>query len=153
VSSKPVPSAASVVGRLQPGDALQQALAAEYAAIYGYGLVAARLTGNARSAATDAYVAHRSRCDTLVGLITAAHLKPVAAAPSYALPFPVGDAGASSRLAAYMEDRAAAIYADLVAVVGGATRAFALGALCDAAERYTFWSGTATAFPGLAELG
>jgi hypothetical protein len=147
-----VPSAARVVGALSAGDALQRALEAEYAAIYGYAYIAARLSGSARDAATHAYVTHRTRCDALIGMLAAAHLKPDAAAPSYTLPFAVVDAASAGRLAAYMETRASAVYADLVAVTTASTRSFALSALTDAATRAASWGAPATPFPGLPEL-
>ncbi|WP_446048283.1 DUF4439 domain-containing protein, partial [Streptomyces olivaceus] len=47
-------------------DALQAALAAEHAAVYGYGVVGGRIGEERRTEARTAYDAHRARRDTLV---------------------------------------------------------------------------------------
>jgi hypothetical protein len=48
-----------------------------------------------------------------------------------------------------IEDRIAAVYADLVAVAVGELRGTAAGALRDAAVRAARWRGSSAAFPGL----
>jgi hypothetical protein len=75
----------------------------------------------------------------------------VAAAPGYALPFPVPDAGAAVRLAAELEERVAGVYSDLVRASAGERRREAAGALREAAVRAVRWRGESVAFPGLAE--
>ncbi|MGC3005519.1 DUF4439 domain-containing protein, partial [Streptomyces sp. G35A] len=47
--------------------ALQAALAAEHAAVYGYGVVGGRIGKDRRAEARAAYDAHRARRDALVG--------------------------------------------------------------------------------------
>ncbi|MYX54635.1 DUF4439 domain-containing protein, partial [Streptomyces sp. SID8382] len=76
---------------------------------------------------------------------------PESAAPAYALPFAVPDAPAAVRLAAELENRVAAVYADLVRASTGSLRRQAAGALREAAVRAVRWRGGGVAFPGLTE--
>jgi hypothetical protein len=131
--------------------ALQAALAAEHAAVYGYGVVGGRIGESRRTEARAAYDAHRARRDALVREVRDLGGKPVAAAAAYALPFPVPDSAAAVRLAAELEDRVAGVYSDLVRAAGGERRRMAAGALREAAVRAVRWSGESVAFPGLAE--
>src|SRR3954447_626658 len=78
--------------------ALQKALAAEHAAVYGYGVVGGRIGEGRRAEAKAAYDAHRARRDGLVRQVRNMGGKPVAAAAAYALPFPVQDPAAAVRL-------------------------------------------------------
>jgi hypothetical protein len=138
-----------------PGSALaaaQAALAGEYAALYGYGVVGARVGAEQRSDARAAYEAHRAQRDALTRTIQGLGARPVAAAPAYALPFPVPDQAAAVRLAAYLEDRIAGSYADLVRTAHGDLRRNAAAALRDAALRAVRWRGSGVAFPGLSRL-
>ncbi|CAL9544902.1 hypothetical protein SUDANB58_04326 [Streptomyces sp. enrichment culture] len=132
-------------------DALQAALAAEHAAVYGYGVVGGRIGEERRAQARAAYDAHRARRDALVRQVRDRGGEPVAAAAGYALPFPVPDADAAVRLAAELEDRVAGVYSDLVRAAPGERRAAAADALREAAVRAVRWRGGSVAFPGLAE--
>ncbi|CAL9600851.1 ferritin-like domain-containing protein [Streptomyces griseomycini] len=131
--------------------ALQAALAAEHAAVYGYGVVGGRIGKERRTEARTAHDAHRARRDALVREVRDAGGEPVAAAAGYALPFPVPDAAAAVRLAAELEDRVAGVYADLVRAGRGERRRAAAEAMREAAVRSVRWSGESVAFPGLAE--
>ncbi|MFE3653871.1 ferritin-like domain-containing protein [Streptomyces sp. NPDC059152] len=131
--------------------ATQAALAAEHAAVYGYGVVGGRIGAGRRTEARAAYDAHRSRRDALSRAVRDLGGTPQAAAAGYALPFPVPDAGAAVRLAAELEDRVSAVYADLVRAAGGAHRKEAAAALREAAVRAVRWRGSGVAFPGLVE--
>ncbi|MDQ0993370.1 ferritin-like domain-containing protein [Streptomyces sp. V3I7] len=131
--------------------AVQAALAAEHAAVYGYGVVGGRIGTDRRTEAQSAYDAHRARRDALVREVRDLGGEPVASSAGYALPFPVADPAAAVRLAAEMEDRVAGVYADLVRSASGARRASAAGALREAAVRAVRWRGESVAFPGLAE--
>ena len=133
--------------------ALQGALAAEHAAVYGYGVVGGRIGKERRAEARTAYDAHRARRDALVRAVKDAGAAPVAAAAGYALPFAVPDAPAAVRLAARLEDRVAGVYADLVRASTGERRREAAEAMREAAVRSVRWSGESVAFPGLAERG
>ncbi|MEU6176218.1 DUF4439 domain-containing protein [Streptantibioticus parmotrematis] len=131
--------------------AAQAALAAEHAAVYGYGVVGARVDDGRRADAQAAYAAHRARRDAMARAVRGLGATPVAADAAYALPFPVTDAAAAVRLAAVLEDRVADAYADLVAAASGALRADAAADLADAAVRAGRWRGSCVAFPGLPE--
>ncbi|MFI6566936.1 ferritin-like domain-containing protein [Streptomyces sp. NPDC050534] len=131
--------------------ALQAALAAEHAAVYGYGVVGGRIREGRRAEARSAYDAHRARRDALTRRVRDLGGTPVAAAPAYALPFPVPDSGAALRFAGELEERVAAVYSDLVRATGGEQRRSAAEALREAAVRAVRWSGESVAFPGLAE--
>ncbi|MBC9723638.1 ferritin-like domain-containing protein [Streptomyces sp. TRM68367] len=131
--------------------ALQAALAAEHAAVYGYGVVGGRI-GRARQVeARTGYDAHRARRDALAREVRDLGGEPVAAAAGYALPFPVADSGAAVRLAAELEERVAGVYSDLVRAAEGGRRRTAAQALREAAVRAVRWRGGSVAFPGLAE--
>ncbi|MEU5797301.1 DUF4439 domain-containing protein [Streptomyces sp. NPDC047813] len=131
--------------------AFQAALAAEHAAVYGYGVVGGRVGEGRRSAAKAAYDAHRARRDALAREVRDLGGRPVAASAAYALPFAVRDQADAVRLAAQLERRVAGVYADLVRSTSGARRTSAAEALREAAVRAVGWSGQSVAFPGLAE--
>jgi hypothetical protein len=131
--------------------ATQAALAAEHAAVYGYGVVGGRIGDDRLAEAREGYAAHRSRRDDLVRTVRDMGGTPQSAAAAYALPFAVPDSSAAVRLAAELENRVAAIYADLVRTSDGALRRQAAGALREAAVRSVRWRGGGVAFPGLTE--
>ncbi|MCW7947435.1 hypothetical protein AAW14_37285 [Streptomyces hygroscopicus] len=131
--------------------ALQAALRAEHAAVYGYGVVGGRIDQARRAEARAAYDAHRARRDELARSVRDLGGTPDAAAAAYALPFPVPDSAAAVRLAADLEERVAGVYSDLVRASTGDRRRTAAGALREAAVRSVSWSGESVAFPGLAE--
>ncbi|MER6208212.1 ferritin-like domain-containing protein [Streptomyces sp. NPDC001642] len=131
--------------------AVQAALAAEHAAVYGYGVVGGRIREGRRQEAKTAYDAHRARRDALVREVRGLGGTPVAASAGYALPFPVPDSAAAVQLAAELEDRVAGVYSDLVRAATGGLRATAAEALREAAVRAVRWRGGSVPFPGLAE--
>ncbi|GAA4656504.1 ferritin-like domain-containing protein [Streptomyces chumphonensis] len=131
--------------------ALQAALAAEHAAVYGYGVVGARTDADGRRAAREAHTAHRARRDALARAVRELGGTPTAAAAGYVLPYAVPDAATAARFAAELEDRVAGVYADLVRAGTGERRREAAGALREAALRAARWRGGGVAFPGLAE--
>ena len=131
--------------------ALQAALAAEDAAVYAYGVVGAELTGSRRTAATDAYQAHRARREALQQRIAATGAAPVAAAPAYRLPSAVTGSASAVRLAGLVEDRICAVYANAVQATAGPLRAGMAAALRQAALDTLAWRGTGSAFPGLSD--
>ncbi|MDX3098676.1 ferritin-like domain-containing protein [Streptomyces sp. ME19-03-3] len=132
--------------------AVQAALSAEHAAVYGYGIVGARVGGGAHAEqARQAYDAHRARRDALRRTVGDLGGEPVAAEPAYALPFDVPDSSAAVRLAAELEDRVAGVYADLVRAARADLRREGADALREAAVRAVRWRGGSVAFPGLAE--
>ncbi|MFG3229140.1 DUF4439 domain-containing protein [Kitasatospora sp. NPDC048194] len=132
--------------------ALQNALGAEHAAVYGYGVVGAHLSEDRpRADARTAHAAHQAQRDAWQRLLTALGATPTPAAGGYQLPFPVTDAPAATRLAAHLETRLSAVYADLVAALPAAQRPTAATALRDCALRARRWGAPDTAFPGIPE--
>jgi Domain of unknown function (DUF4439) len=129
--------------------ALQSALAAEHAAVYGYGIVGAMLTGAEQAHARTDWTAHQVARDTLVTMLTRLGATPVAASPAYKLPFAVTKAESAARLAATLENGVTRAYLGLVAVNNPSLRAFAARAMQTSANRALAWSGTTTAFPGM----
>jgi hypothetical protein len=128
--------------------ALQAALAAENAAIYGYGVAGAYLSGSLANAAHDDWHAHLLARDALQSMISALGATPTAASPAYALPFTVSDPGSAVRLAAYLEDGVTSAYLGVVGVADLSLRAFGAQAMRDPALRAARWSGTTPPFPG-----
>jgi hypothetical protein len=135
---------------MTPVDALQGALAAEHAAVYGYGVAGGLLTGDAQAAAHRDWIAHQEARDALTSMLIRLGATPVAAAAAYTLPFPVQDARSAARLAAYLEDGVTRGYLGIVAVTDVPLRNFGAVAMQVPAERAVFWRGTTIAFPGLA---
>lgn len=133
-------------------DALAAALAAEHAAIFGYGVVGARLTGTAVGQAREAESAHRARRDKLVVELTKAGQTPPAAQPAYALPFPVGDAASAQKLAVQLEERTAAIWRTALGPTTDGDRKLALDALIDCAQRAARWRRATGQEPGTVPL-
>jgi hypothetical protein len=133
-------------------DGLQTALAAEHAAIYGYGVVGARLRGTQQQAARGIWAAHRSRRDKLIGFISALGTKPVAASAAYKLPVQVTSARTAAQLGGLLEDGVIAAYLVLAGADDPKLRRFAAQAMQEAMTREIRWRGSApaTSFPGLA---
>ena len=129
--------------------ALQAALAAEDAAIFGYGVAGAHLSGSSQSAATQDWTRHNKTRDTLAAMISALGATPVAALAFYRLPFVVDNAASAAALAAYLEDGVTRAYLGLVAVRDQRLRTFGALAMQVCAQRAAFWRGSTQAFPGL----
>ena len=129
--------------------ALQGALAAEHAAVYGYGVVGAVLAGTEQADARSDWTAHQVARDALITMLNKLGATPVAASPAYKLPFPVTSPKSAARLAAILENGVTRAYLGLVAVNNPALRAFAAQAMQTSANRALAWSGTTTAFPGM----
>lgn len=129
--------------------ALQAALAAENAAIFGYGVVGAHLTGSSQTVAGQDWTGHNQARDTLTAMISGLGAAPAAAQASYRLPFRVHDTASAMKLAAYLEDGVTQAYLGLVAVSDQRLRRYGALAMQQAARRAVFWRGTTQAFPGL----
>jgi Domain of unknown function (DUF4439) len=129
--------------------ALQGALAAEHAAVYGYGVAGAILTGTGQADARSAWMAHQLSRDALAAMVTKLGATPVAASAAYRLPFPVTGPVAARRLAATLENGVTRAYLGVVAVDDAAVRSFAARAMQTSASRAAAWSGTTVAFPGM----
>ncbi|HEX4088421.1 MAG TPA: ferritin-like domain-containing protein [Trebonia sp.] len=129
--------------------ALQTALAAEHAAVYGYGVVGAIATGSARSLAHADWLAHQEARDTLEQMLVKLGATPVAASAAYQLPFAVTGQASTARLAAALEDGVTQAYLGLVAVTDRTLRSYGALSMQPPANRAVVWSGSTVAFPGM----
>nr|WP_246284191.1 DUF4439 domain-containing protein [Nocardioides perillae] len=151
----PVVDDAPLAGAAVAVPALQDALAAEHAAVWALGVLGARTSSSAQpgltAALTSAYAAHRDRRDLLQALLVALGEEPVAAAPAYALPPSSGpdEVAASARA---VETRCGTWWAAAVEATTGPTRALASDALGDTAVRGLVGRGGPEIFPGADEL-
>jgi hypothetical protein len=129
--------------------ALQNALAAEHAAVYGYGVAGSLLSGADLVHAKSYWNAHQLARDNLEAMLARLGATPVAASAAYDLPFAVSTAAAARRLAAHLENGVTSAYLAMVAVSNQNLRFFAAKAMQTAANRATAWSGSTVAFPGM----
>jgi len=131
--------------------ALQDALAAEQAASYGYGIVGAHLPQRSATQgnATEDWVAHVRASDQLAELISARGGTPTPAAVVYQLPFQVSTPAQATALAATLEDRVAQAYLGVVALAETGLRGFGAEQVRAAALRAEAWRGSTQPFPGL----
>src|SRR6185436_16103803 len=84
--------------------ALGEALAAEHAAVWGYGVVGAALGEDGRPLASAAEAAHRDVRDQVSALLAGREADVVDAEGGYALPFPVLSEVDAAALAAVLEN-------------------------------------------------
>lgn len=134
-------------------EVVNEVLAAEHAAVYGYGAAAAELTGINRAAALQALDVHRARRDQLRRMTLDAGGKPLEAQAAYELPRPLNVLTTVVTLVAGIERDVALAFGALVAASDGDDRAFAARALQDAAVRESAWRRRAPRFPGLEDPG
>jgi hypothetical protein len=132
-----------------PVAALQAALAAEHAAVYGYGIVGAMTVGSDQAAARTDWTTHQEARDSLTAMLVKLGATPVAAGTAYRLPFAVTGAKSARDLAAALEDGVTRAYLGLVAVSEPALRDFGATAMQPAATRAASWRGATVAFPGM----
>ncbi|MGY1713587.1 ferritin-like domain-containing protein [Geodermatophilus nigrescens] len=133
--------------------ALREALAAEHAAVWGYGVVGAALPPDARGPAVDGELAHRDLRDGLAALLEERDADPVPAEAGYELPFPVlSDVDAAALGAALEEGVSASWVALLGAAEQPAVRQLAVDALGAAEARAVGWRRAAGRTPVTAAL-
>ncbi len=119
---------------------LAQALAAEHAAIWAYGRIGVRLSGDAVDLAREVEAAHRRRRDRLVLLLTErGETELPAAAPAYELPFPVTGEQDALHLAVLVEERTAAVWRAGLRETVDHDRELVLQALVETAVAATRW--------------
>ncbi|GAA2867040.1 ferritin-like domain-containing protein [Nonomuraea rubra] len=129
---------------------LRKALAAEHAALFAYGLLAARTSGTVRRRMSEAFESHRAHRDQLRALITARGGRPAEPDASYALPFFPSNATLAVKLAVQLENGVAAAYLELVSARDAKLREHAARAMQEAVRRsYTFRPDPPSAFPGM----
>ncbi|TQN41889.1 uncharacterized protein DUF4439 [Blastococcus colisei] len=136
--------------------ALTEALAAEHAAIWGYGVVGAALPAEVQGLAAASEVAHRDARDRLITLLAERDTDPVGTQGGYSLPFPVLSATDAAALAVALEDGVAAAWVRVLdQAVERTTRELAVGVLSATEVRAVGWRSAAgqtpvtRAFPGL----
>jgi hypothetical protein len=121
-------------------NALQQALAAEHAAIWVYGLVSAFLPTDYSRAVADGSTEHVKRRDYCVRVLTAAAATPVSPEPAYVTPKPVSDAATAKSVVATAESDTAAAWRGVVEGTDDVgLRTMATSALIASARRGTPW--------------
>ena len=137
--------------------ALQEVLAAEHAAVWGYGVVGAALPPDARGPAGDGELAHRDLRDRLAVLLDEREADPVPAQAGYELPFPVLSEVDAAALGAVLEEGVSAAWVALLgAAEQPAVRSLAVDALGAAEARAVGWRRAAgrpltVALPGLTD--
>lgn len=136
--------------------ALAEVLAAEHAAIWGYGVVGAALAADSQGLASASEIAHRDSRDRVVTLLADRGVDPVGAEGGYALPFPVLSPVDAAALAVVLEDGVSAAWVRVLdQAVERSTRELAVGSLSATEIRAVGWRGLAgqaavtSAFPGL----
>ncbi|MGN6333965.1 MAG: DUF4439 domain-containing protein [Motilibacteraceae bacterium] len=156
----------------EAGQALAAAWEGERAAAYGFGLLGPRLDERGEQRARAAYDLHLTLAARAQQLLAAAGTRPSQAAPAWAPTAPVTGAPAARQLAADLETRTAAVWADVVAAtpaqgvaatsppttpgpspsqsVGGLRRE-AAALVAGATARSLTWGAALPAFPGLPE--
>lgn len=137
-------------------EALNAALAAEHAAIWGYGVVGTALAAERRALAETAETAHRNARDGLVALLSEQGAEPIGPEGAYELPFPVLSEADAGTLAVTLENGVAAAWVRVIAAAAEpATRQLAVEALGTTEVRAVGWRALAgttpvtTPFPGL----
>ncbi len=138
-------------------DSLQDCLAGEHAALYGYGLLGGVVSAVAAEStwqvlADAAYVDHRRRRDQLIELIAGLDAQPVAAKPAYRSPQDIVTLNDCRVVGELIEGRCAAIYGLAVAETVDSTREYVARALTSCALREVEWGAAVEAFPGIAEF-
>ncbi len=136
--------------------ALNEVVAAEHAAVWGYGTVGAALPEDARGPAAAAEVAHRDARDRLAALLESRGDDPVPRAAGYTLPFPVLSAVDAAALGVVLEEGVSAAWVRLLdQATEPDVRELAVGELGAAEVRAVGWRAAAgripvtDAFPGL----
>jgi len=135
--------------------ALTTVLDGERAAVYAYGVAAARVTGPLRDRALEHLGAHSRGAEALAARLADAQRDVPPGAAAWALPLPVTDASTAVALAIAVEDATAAGAADLVAAAEPADREAASALLAERARRAAGWraqagrAGELVALPGL----
>ena len=136
-------------------DRLRSLVEAEHAAVYGYGVLGARLDDEGRRFARLAYDSHRARRDQLVAALTAAGV--TAAAPLPAYDVAVADGPQAMALAVRLEEGLGVRWRDLVGATGSRPlRELAVTGLQETAVRAAQWRHRAgitpvtVALPGVA---
>jgi Domain of unknown function (DUF4439) len=143
-------------------EAWQAALAAEHAAVFGYGSLGPHLPPTRADQARIFERSHRGLRDTVIDQMGAVGIDPVAARADYPVPFALTTGPRADRYAQRLEEGCAAAWRFVVASAAEQPqpftelRGFAVGALTASAVRAMQWRELLTpatptvAFPGVA---
>lgn len=124
--------------------AVQQALAAEHAAVWTYGLVTAFLPEDFTKALDRAAAEHRTRRDACQGVLSAAGATPAPAEPAYVPPKPVDDIRSAMAVVVAAESDAALAWRGVLERCDDTgLRGLAVDALTSSAVRRTRWGAEA----------
>lgn len=134
---------------MAPEEALAALVAGEDAAVYGYGVVAAHVSGEGRTRALTILQSHRARALAWRGVASSLGASAPPAAAAYELPFEVDSDPTARTLAADMEQRLAALYAQASSALDDrAQRKDAILGARECATRAVVWGADSEAFPG-----
>ena len=117
------------------------------AAIYGYSVAGAHVSGAGRRRALEGLSSLRASRDRAASLIVAAGEVPPGAAVAYALPEQVTSAGSARDLMALVDNRLVGLAADAAAALTGGERRWAARTGVEAAMRAVSWGAPSQAFP------
>jgi hypothetical protein len=132
-------------------EGLQEALAGVHAAIWGYQVLTPQLGSDDRNRGESSIELYRDLRERLRAQVRSRGATPVAADAGYRLPFQVTGGTSARRLAAYLEDGCAGVFADLVAAATSSDmRTMGTDLLVDCARRRLQWGADPEAFPGVA---
>jgi hypothetical protein len=155
----PQPTPSTTPDPDRPSDAaaaaLFDAVAAEHAAIYGYGIVSAHSSPDENDLVSAAMAEHRERREAAIAMLTGRSAKAPLQAAGYQLPMPVNNPNDAANLAVRMEDDCAVAWrAAIERASSEQDRAFAVTALTEAAVTAARWKQVqgikpvTVAFPG-----
>ncbi|WP_433565703.1 ferritin-like domain-containing protein [Nocardia sp. CA-151230] len=137
--------------------ALIDALSAEYAAVYAYGVIAAYANHDRDKLVAEYTASHRARRDATIDTLKASGATVPEPAAAYTSPIPVNDPIPAAKLAITVESDAAAAWRSVVERAGNPDlRRTGIEALTECAVRLATWNsilGTSpatVAFPGRA---
>lgn len=150
VETDPVPGPTLTAGAAS--DALQDALAAEHAALYVIETLGARTAFDSDLRDRLGHLAdrHRARREALIALLLAADTAPVGPASSYEVPTDLVTPAAITARIGEVEEDLLPSYAALVAAGEGGLRRWALGLWRTSAEQAVRYGRPPAALPGLA---
>jgi hypothetical protein len=154
--STPASSSPSASATAAEDAALQAALAAAHTAVWGYGVVGAKVPSDVREPVVTSEEAHRDLRDQVAALLTARQVDPVPAEAGYTLPFPVLTYTDAANLAVTLEEGTTQAWAWVLdQATERSTRELGVTALSAAEVRAVTWRAmagrptTTSAFPGL----
>ncbi|TSD96110.1 DUF4439 domain-containing protein [Skermania sp. ID1734] len=120
--------------------ALVDALRAEYAAVFCYGVIAAYSNPDRDAMIAEYTAAHRARRDSTIDALTAAGVSAPSADAGYTVPFPVVDPISAAKLGALVESETAVAWRSVIERAQFEhSRRTGIDALTDSAIRLATW--------------